>query len=161
MPMSPKSHQTPTSGVPGAVVQSPSAPTAQSLKSREESVSTPVVGSHEVRPKSARRRFKWEDKQRIVEEADRCTKRGEIGALLRREGIYSSQLSDWRRAVAQKAVEPKRGRPPKMDDKDRQITSLERQVAKLESEAKRSAALLQLQKKAFQLLEAAEALAMR
>ena len=137
--------------VPPAVEASDAVPPAPS--------GAPVVGSHEVRPRSARRRFKWEDKKRIVEEASRCTKRGEIGALLRREGIYSSQLSEWRRAIAKKEGEPTRGRPAKMDAKDRQISSLERQVAKLESEAKRSAALLELQKKAFQLLEAAEALA--
>ena len=147
---------------PVAEADAPDAKTVALTDSKSASPPTAsgprVVGSHEVRPKTGRRRFTWEDKNRIVAEASLCTKRGEISALLRREGIYSSQLSEWRRAVADKASEPKRGRPAKMSEKDRQIASLERHVARLEAEAKRSAALLELQKKAFQLLEAAEAL---
>jgi transposase-like protein len=52
----------------------------------------------EVVAKAERRRFTTEYKQRIVREADRCTKPGEIGALLRREGLYSSHLVTWRAA---------------------------------------------------------------
>jgi transposase len=117
-----------------------------------------TVGSHEVRPRTPRRTFKLAEKRRIVAEADRCTKRGQVGELLRREGIYSSHLSDWRRALAVGGPEPRRGRPTKLDPKDRAIAHLERQVARLEREAERAKALLALQKKAFQLLEAAEAI---
>ncbi len=49
----------------------------------------------EVHPKAERRQFSAAEKLRIVEEADRCTQPGQIGALLRREGIYSSHLSKW------------------------------------------------------------------
>ena len=52
----------------------------------------------EVVPLARRRRFSAGEKLRIVEEADTCTEPGEIGALLRREGVYSSYLSRWRRA---------------------------------------------------------------
>jgi transposase-like protein len=52
----------------------------------------------EVLAKARRRRFTLEYKRRILREADRCRKPGEIGALLRREGLYSSQLSAWRAA---------------------------------------------------------------
>src|SRR5713101_1493939 len=52
----------------------------------------------EVVAKAQRRRFTAEYKRRIVHAADRCTKSGEIGALLRREGLYSSQLTNWRAA---------------------------------------------------------------
>src|SRR6266851_1242778 len=52
----------------------------------------------EVVAKAERRRFAAEYKRRIVREADRCTKPGEIGALLRREGLYSSLLTTWRAA---------------------------------------------------------------
>src|SRR5216684_3891305 len=52
----------------------------------------------EVVAKAARRRFTAEYKRRIVREADRCTKPGEIGALLRREGLYSSHVVTWRAA---------------------------------------------------------------
>ena len=51
----------------------------------------------EVVPKAVRRSFSAAYKLRIVEEADQCTERGQIGALLRREGLYSSQLATWRR----------------------------------------------------------------
>lgn len=51
----------------------------------------------EVKAQATRRRFSVAYKRRIVEEADRCTEPGAIGALLRREGLYSSQLATWRR----------------------------------------------------------------
>lgn len=51
----------------------------------------------EVVPRARRRQFSNADKPRILEAADRCTQPGEIGALIRREGIYSSSLSAWRR----------------------------------------------------------------
>ena len=54
----------------------------------------PVTESPE---KPKRRRFSAEYKLRILEEADRCTKPGELGLLLRREGLYSSHLAEWRR----------------------------------------------------------------
>ena len=59
-----------------------------------------------------RRQFSPAEKRRIVAAADRCSKPGEIGALLRREGIYSSQLATWRknRATADGQVDRQRGR---------------------------------------------------
>jgi transposase-like protein len=51
----------------------------------------------EVTPKAKRRQFSAQYKLRILDEADRCTRPGEIGALLRREGLYSSNLATWRR----------------------------------------------------------------
>jgi transposase len=117
-----------------------------------------TVGSHEVRPRTPRRTFTLAEKRRIVAEADQCTQRGEIGALLRREGIYSSNLSNWRRILAKGGSEPRRGRPTKVGTKDRAIADLERKVARLQRGAERANALLSLQKKAFQLLEAAEAI---
>ncbi len=60
----------------------------------------PVVQSGtdaEVVPQARRRHFSNADKRRILEAADRCTRPGEIGALMRREGVYSSSLSTWRR----------------------------------------------------------------
>ena len=53
----------------------------------------------EVQVKATRRRFTSEYKRAMLGEAERCTKRGEMGALLRREGLYSSHLVDWRRAL--------------------------------------------------------------
>jgi len=62
-----------------------------------------------------RRRFSAEYKRAIVREADACSRPGEIGALLRREGLYSSLLTEWRRARdagALEALERPRGRKP-------------------------------------------------
>lgn len=74
----------------------------------------------EVPEKPLRRRFDAAYKLRIVEEADRCTEPGELGRLLRREGLYSSHLRTWRQqrdAGALSALEPKRrGRRPRRQD---------------------------------------------
>ena len=59
------------------------------------------VPDSEVVPQAKRRQFSAEYKVRIVEEADRCQSPGEIGALLRREGLYSSNLSRWRQLRTQ------------------------------------------------------------
>jgi transposase len=66
----------------------------------------------EVVPRATRRQFSAAYKRRIVAEADACTDRGAIGALLRREGLYSSHLSNWRRQLAAGTLgDQRRGRP--------------------------------------------------
>lgn len=64
-----------------------------------------AVPEPEVLPRAKRRQFSAKYKLGIVEEADRCTGRGQIGALLRREGLYSSQLSEWRQQRAKGQLE--------------------------------------------------------
>lgn len=103
-----------------------------------------------------RRRFTPEDKARILAEADACTERGQLGALLRREGIYSSHLTSWR-AVSQRegldGLAGKRPGPkPKYDEKDRLLEKQQRHIAKLEKELRISRALIDLQKKAHEIL---------
>ena len=117
-----------------------------------------VRSSTEVPEKARRRRFTAEYKQRILREADACTKPGELGALLRREGLYSSNLTVWRAAVregGQKRLEPqKRGpqaRPATRKDRNR-IEQLERENRRLEARAERAEALVDLQKKVAALL---------
>ena len=61
------------------------------------------VPDPEVVPQARRRRFSAEYKLRILQEADTCRVSGEIGALLRREGLYGSHLSKWRRQRERKA----------------------------------------------------------
>ena len=58
----------------------------------------------QVTPKAERRRFNTEYKLRILSEADACTERGQLGALLRREGLYSSHLEKWREQRARCGV---------------------------------------------------------
>jgi len=111
----------------------------------------------EVTEKAKRRRYTAEFKARMLREADACTKAGELGALLRREGLYSSHLASWRAQAAggeRAAREPKK-RGPKAkitDPHDKQIAVLEREVARLGRRAERAEVIIEVQKKVSQLL---------
>ena len=78
-----------------------SPPPAEGSAGARRATAEPSAGAPrpnpEVVPVGRRRRYTSAEKQRILREADRCTQPGEIGALLRREGIYASMLSSWRR----------------------------------------------------------------
>lgn len=122
-----------------------------------ESVSNGTSNGHDVRvsAKNRRRRFTAEYKLRIVREADGYKQAGEVGALLRREGLYSSHLADWRRARDRGELvnAPKRGRKAKpVDPSAKRVAELERQNAKLLARAERAEALVELQKKVAALL---------
>jgi transposase len=111
----------------------------------------------EVLAKAKRRRFSLEYKRRILREADRCNKPGELGALLRREGLYSSSLSTWRAARDRGELggegTRKRGpqaRPPEPGAK--RIAELERENRRLRQRAERAEALVEVQKKLAELL---------
>src|SRR5450756_899384 len=66
-----------------------------------ESEARPTPPDPEVLERARRRQFTASDKLRILEEADRCSMPGQLGILLRREGLYSSHLAEWRRHRAQ------------------------------------------------------------
>ena len=122
-----------------------------------ESVSNGTNGGHDVQvsTKIPRRRFTAEHKLKIVREADACSKPGELGALLRREGLYSSHLVTWRRARERGELlkAPKRGRKPNpVDPNAKRLAELERQLAKATARAERAEALVELQKKIAALL---------
>jgi transposase len=116
-----------------------------------------AIPETEVSDKPKRRRFTAEEKRKILEAADACTKPGELGALLRRHGVYSSYLSSWREARARgelEALTPKK-RGPKArvpHPLEREVTELKRALAKSEARAKRAEALIEVQKKVSQLL---------
>jgi transposase len=119
----------------------------------------PAGAAHEVEviAKAERRRFTAEYKRRIVREADRCTKPGEIGALLRREALYSSHLVTWRAARDRGELEglsPKK-RGPKVtppDPRDKRIAEQEREIARWQKRAERAEAFVEVQKKVAALL---------
>lgn len=116
-----------------------------------------MTAETEVLAKAARRRFTAAEKARILREADRCTKPGEIGALLRREGLYSSHLASWRaaRARGELAGLAPRSRGPKakaVDPREKRIAELERETRRLRAQLERAEALIELQKKLAQLL---------
>jgi transposase len=107
----------------------------------------------EVPEKARRRAFTVEYKRKIVKEAESCKGPGEIGALLRREGLFSSHLTTWRQArdrgeLAPGAATKKRGpKAAPVDPRDKKIAELERQNAKLTTRAERAEAIADIQKK--------------
>ena len=120
------------------------------------SVATPEP-EVEVSAKATRVRRSASEKLRILKLADGCTKVGELGAMLRKEGIYSSRLYAWRTAREKGelgALAPKkRGPNPVVPDaRDRRIAELEKVAAKAELRAKRAEGLVELQKKVSELL---------
>jgi len=104
-----------------------------------------------------RRQFSGADKQRILEAADRCTDSGQLGALMRREGLYSSLLYRWRRQrrdAEHEALSAKR-RGPKPDvalAETRQVEKLTRDVTRLQGELERAHTIIDVQKKLCTLL---------
>jgi transposase len=115
------------------------------------------IPNPEVIPVAERRRFTAEYKLRILEEADQCTEPGEIGSLLRREGLYSSYLNRWRRAREQgllQALSPKtRGRKPATDRALKQeVTALRRENERLQKKLETAETIIAVQKKLSQLL---------
>ena len=114
-----------------------------------EGVPDPAV---EAKPK--RRRFTAEYKLRLLREVERAKGAGEVGAILRREGLYSSHLVTWRRErdrVA-KAGLAARQRGPKRKVEDPRVQQLERENAKLRRRLQRVETMLEIQKKASELL---------
>jgi transposase-like protein len=86
-----------------------------------------------------RRRFSAEYKLRVLREADACTRPGEIGALLRREGLYTSHLAGWREqrdAGALKALGRPRGRKP-ADRREAELAALSRRAERAEASSRR------------------------
>lgn len=108
----------------------------------------------EVTPKAKRRRFNAEYKLRILAEADGCTQPGEIGALLRREGLYSSLLTTWRRQRDEGQLQglsgKKRGR--KTDPQAAELAQLRRENEQLQARLKQAEVIIDVQKKLSGLL---------
>ena len=134
---------------PGSV--SSATPAAAGAAGRPSGVSVESV------PKRGRRRsFSAAEKLRVVRQAAACTKRGEVEALLRREGLYSSHLTAWRKQLVLHGSEAlagrKPGRKPKLDAKDRRIVELEQRTARLEAKLSLAEKLIDLQKKVSAIL---------
>jgi transposase-like protein len=110
----------------------------------------------EVVAQAKRRRFTAEYKYRIVSEAERAKGSGSIGALLRREGLYSSTLTAWRRereAVVRQALTPhKRGPKSKHDPVQQEVQKLQKENARLTEELRKAAIVIDVQKKVGALL---------
>jgi transposase-like protein len=113
-----------------------------------------IVPDPEVPEKTVRRKFTAAYKLRILKEADSCTGHGQIGALLRREGLYSPSLTSWRRQVNQGLIPKKRGPvTQKADPSIRRTLELERENARLTHKLKQAELIIEVQKKVAELLK--------
>jgi transposase-like protein len=129
-----------------------------SVKETRNIPSVRAIPEPEVRERAVRRKFTAEYKLRILKEAESCTKRGQLGALLRREGLYSSNLITWRHQsekVTLKALSPKKRGPKgkKSDPSARRITELERENERLKKKLKQAATIIEVQKKVSEILQ--------
>jgi len=125
------------------------------------SVAAPVPGAEkrpnpEVRPRAQRRSFTAAYKQKILAEADAATESGAIGALLRREGLYSSHLTHWRQernAGIKQGLTPRtRGPKPHADTSAKEIQQLRRQNERLTDQLRKAEIIIDVQKKVAVLL---------
>lgn len=112
------------------------------------------VPDPEVSAKAQRRRFSVEYRLRIVKQADTCKKPGELGALLRREGLYSSLLTNWRHQREQGALVSmrarKRGPTPRRIDP--RVAQLEAENARLQRKLQQADTIITIQKKVAEIL---------
>lgn len=108
----------------------------------------------EVKPKAKRRVFSAKFKLGILKEADKCHDQSELGALLRREGLYSSHLSTWRRQRDSGELTATRRGPKPLDQSSLadMVSELKRKNAQLENELARVKAVIDVQKKISELL---------
>ena len=142
------------------VVPVPDAPSTTVVTSGPaplQGVSTAARSDPEVTERAARRRFTAEDKLRVLRQADACAGTGALGALLRREGLYSSHLTTWRRQREQgslAALNPrKRGRPAAPPSPlARRVAELERENAGLTHRLQQAETIIAVQKKISEIL---------
>ena len=114
----------------------------------------------QVSEKARRRQFSAKYKLDILAQAEKCATPGEIGSLLRREGLYSSHLSNWRKqrdAGALEGLSKPRGRKPRPDSGEKKrIAELERENKKLRHKLEQAETIIEVQKKLSQMLGAEE-----
>ena len=119
------------------------------------SAPSPAAPDPEVRAVAKRRQFSVAYKLAVLSEADRASDPGAIGALLRREGLYSSQLTNWRRereAGALVALGRRRGRKARSTPDERRIERLQARCLRLERELEQARTIIGVQKKLCTLL---------
>jgi transposase len=109
----------------------------------------------EVPARAQRRQFTAAYKLRILDEADACSAPGQLGALLRREGLYSSHLSEWRRLRSQgtlAALAPQRRGRPAAPTTSAELTRLRQENEQLNRQLAAAEAIIEIQKKVSALL---------
>lgn len=115
------------------------------------------VPETEVKPKQKRRRLTPSYKQRILKAADECSEHGELGAMLRREGLYYAQLSLWRKQLenGEGLTESRRGRKSSCRNPEdvKLLKKKDREIASLEARLRRAEGLIEIQKKIAEILK--------
>jgi len=110
----------------------------------------------EVRPKAERRQFSSSYKLEIVQQAERCQGSGELGALLRKEGLYASHLSKWRKLLkkgGREGLGASRGRKADPETATRQrLRELEQENQRLRGKLRQAEAIIEVQKKISEIL---------
>ena len=117
-----------------------------------------TIPEPEVHERAVRRRFTAEYKLRILKKAESCTERGQLGALLRREGLYSTNLIAWKRQLEKgtlEALSPKKRGPKgkRPDPSARRIAELERENQRLEKKLRQAETIIEVQKKVSEILQ--------
>ena len=129
-----------------------------SIKETKSIQSIVAVPEPEVRERAVRRRFTAEYKLRILKEAESCKERGQLGALLRREGLYSTNLITWRRQMEKGTLEAlsprKRGPKGKRPDPSaRRTAEIERENQRLKKKLRQAETIIEVQKKVSEILQ--------
>ena len=117
-----------------------------------ESSTTKVAKNPEVTQKAARRRFTGEYKRRIALEAESCRQPGEIGALLRREGLYSSVLQRWRRQLQEESLSSSE-KPNSKPSPAQELARLKRENGRLQEKLRQAELIIDVQKKVSELMQ--------
>ena len=125
------------------------------MSQNQKDAAAQTVPEPEVEIRAKRRQFSAQDKLRILNEADSCSESGQIGALVRREGIYWSYLTDWRRELENGQIQGlqarKRGRP--RDEQSREVRELRSENEQLKAQLAQAELIISAQKKLAQALE--------
>ena len=159
LPSSDNSKNDPISGMVATEGTHRATGVATMAGSRDSFVSSPP--DPEVPEKKLRRKFTAKYKLRILDEADTCTRPGQLGVLLRREGLYSSNLTTWQRQREKgilKAMTPKkRGRKRKEKNPFTQkVAQLEKENRRLQQKLKKAELIIEAQKKMSEILAIAQ-----
>lgn len=125
--------------------------TAQQMRQTRKGIPDP-----EVQTPVGRRRFSATYKARIVREADACTEPGSLGSLLRREGLYSSHLTKWRKQYKSGAeaalADDKRGRKPTKDPLEEECERLRKELERTQRRLKQAETIIEFQKNLSEML---------
>lgn len=139
------------------ITQSPKSDPDTGVAERSEAEPVSPVQRNEVAAKPQRRRLTAAFKRDIVKKAEKCNGNGDIGALLRREGVYSSQLSEWRKLYSEGALralaDDKRGRKSKeANPLEKTVREQEREIRRLKKKLLQAEGIIDIQKKVAAIL---------